>query len=79
MTDNRNRVPRTEPTAEGGGIGDLLGIRRELFVSALEVARADHDPAREWEAFAEAAWREAALAFGFAEREDLPESTEGAG
>ncbi len=52
---------------------DLAGIRRELFRDALAVARHDHDPSREWEAFAEAAWGEAALAFGFVEREPWPE------
>jgi hypothetical protein len=52
---------------------DLADIRRELFIDALAVARHDHDPSREWEAFAEAAWREAALAFGFVEREPWPE------
>ncbi len=52
---------------------DLADIRRELFMEALAVARHDHDPTREWEAFAEAAWQEAALAFGFVEREPWPE------
>ncbi len=52
---------------------DLADIRRELFIDALTVARHDHDPSREWEAFAEVAWGEAALAFGFVEREPWPE------
>ncbi len=58
-----------------GGVmpDDLADIRRELFIDALAVARHDHDPSREWEAFAEAAWGEAALAFGFVEREPWPE------
>ena len=48
-------------------------MRRELFIDALAVARHDHDPSSEWESFAEAAWREAVLAFGFVEREPWPE------
>jgi hypothetical protein len=65
-----------EPTtsrANGVTFHDLADVRRELFIDALAVARHDHDPSREWEAFVEAAWREAALAFGFVEREPWPE------
>jgi len=52
---------------------DLSDIRRELFMYALAVARHDHDPCHEWNAFVEVAWQEAALAFGFVEREPWPE------
>jgi hypothetical protein len=70
----RYREPRTRvaSTDEGVGAGDLVSVRRALFMGALDVARADHDPSAEWEAFAEVAWREASLAFGFAAREVLP-------
>jgi len=65
----------TGAAAAPGGVTpeDLADIRRELFIDALTVARHDHDPSREWEAFAEAAWGEAALAFGFVEREPWPQ------
>ncbi len=52
---------------------NLVDIRRELFMDALAVARHDHDPSSEWEAFADVAWREGALAFGFVERGPWPE------
>lgn len=57
-----------------GGVSraDLVEIRRELFVAALDVARHDYDPSVEWDRFCEAAWGEAALAFGFIEREEVP-------
>jgi hypothetical protein len=60
----------------GAGLApaDLAEVRRELFVDALSVARFDHDPVAEWEAFCERAWREAGLAFGFLDREPWPES-----
>ncbi len=59
----------------GDGVtpSDLAAIRRELFLDALTVARHDHDPASEWEAFCEAAWREAGLAFGFLPRAGITE------
>ena len=62
-----------QPAATSDGVTseDLADMRRELFIDALAVARHDYDPCSEWEAFAEAAWREVALAFGFVEREPL--------
>ena len=48
---------------------DLPGIRRELMMDALAVARAQHDPATHWDAFCETAWREAGLAYGFIQRQ----------
>jgi hypothetical protein len=70
----RYRDPQTRVASadEGVGASDLVRVRRALFMDALHVARADHEPAAEWEAFAEVAWREASLAFGFASREELP-------
>ncbi len=65
---------------EGGLTASALpAIRRDLFMDALAVARHDHDPSSEWEQFCEAAWREAALAFGFAERESWPGAAQSQG
>lgn len=74
MTSERHTTQPATATEDGVTADDLAGIRRELFIDALTVARHDHDPSREWEAFAEAAWGEAALAFGFIEREPWPEA-----
>jgi hypothetical protein len=63
----------SEAIREGVTPDALPAIRRELFMDALMVARTDHDPGMQWEQFCEAAWREAALAFGFVAREPWPE------
>jgi hypothetical protein len=47
-------------------------MRRELLMDALRVARLEHDPAQDWPGFCAVVWREAALAFGFVERESGP-------
>lgn len=59
---------------EGDGLApeDLPALRRELFAGSLAVARREHSPSAEWEAFVEAAWEEVRLAFGFLEREPWP-------
>jgi hypothetical protein len=72
MAENRDSGSRVASALGGVGRGDLMRLRRALFMDALHVARVDHDPAAEWEAFAQVAWREASLAFGFAAREELP-------
>lgn len=76
MSENERAGSASASAGRGVGSGDLHQLRRELFIGALEVARADHDPGREWESFAEVAWREAALAFGFVERDEWPGSPE---
>jgi hypothetical protein len=58
---------------DGFSTADLPAMRREQLMSALEVARHEHDPATNWAAFREVVWREAALAFGFFEREPWPD------
>lgn len=64
-----------EDISDGVAPDALPGIRRELFIDALMVARHDHDPGTQWEQFCETAWKEAALAFGFMERELWPGSS----
>lgn len=65
-----------DETPDGLTPSVLPGLRRELFVDALLAARARFSPGEEWEAFVEAAWREAGLAFGFLERAPWPEGLE---
>lgn len=69
------RQEHQSESAEGDGLsaGDLPVIRRELLMDALEVARREHDPSAEWEAFRAVVWREAGLAFGFVDRDPWPE------
>lgn len=76
MRENDTGRSASAPDPEGLQARDLRRVRRDLFRGALEVARADHDPSSEWESFAEVAWREAALAFGFVERDEFPSTPE---
>ncbi len=67
--------PSAKDNSDGVTPNALPAIRRELFMDALMVARHDHDPGTQWEQFCETAWKEAALAFGFVEREPWPGSS----
>lgn len=42
----------------------MCGISEKRFLAVLAVARHEHDPATDWDAFADAAWREARAMFG---------------
>jgi hypothetical protein len=70
---NSTDEEQTAAGSTGFSAADLQTIRRESLMDALEVARHEHDPASDWEAFCAVVWREAGLAFGFLEREPWPE------
>lgn len=50
--------------AEGIGLSDLPAVYREEYLRAVEVARARHDPASDWDGFVEALWAVLVPAFG---------------
>ena len=47
-----------------GGSGDLTAGCREEFLYAVEFARAQHDPAADWEAFRDTLWAYLVRVFG---------------
>lgn len=49
----------------GIGAGDLPEIYREGYVHAIESARAEHDPATDWEGFRDYLWESLLPVFGF--------------
>jgi hypothetical protein len=54
-----------EGVAESGlSLDELPGIYREEYLYGVEVARAQHDPCVEWEAFTDVLWNCLAGAFG---------------
>jgi hypothetical protein len=69
---SHDETHETATGADGLSTADLPEMRREQLMSALEVARHEHDPATDWSAFRKVVWREAGLAFGFVEREPWP-------
>ena len=51
-------------TGVEGGLGDLPASCREEFLYAVELARAQHDPARDWEGFRDTLWSYLTRVFG---------------
>ncbi len=49
---------------DGIGTQDLPGIYREGYLYAIEMARAHHDPASDWEGFRETLWHSLVRVFG---------------
>lgn len=48
----------------GIGLEDLPAIYREGYLYAIEIARAQHDPATDWEDFREYLWASLIRVFG---------------
>ena len=46
------------------GLGDLTASCREEFLYAVELARAQHDPATDWEGFRDTLWAYLVRVFG---------------
>ena len=65
------------------GSGDLTAELREEFLYAVEFARAQHDPAADWEAFRDTLWAYLVRVFGVDDpavwSAGLPEPHGGAG
>ncbi|MBW3578871.1 MAG: hypothetical protein KY462_14250 [Actinobacteria bacterium] len=51
-------------SAQGVGVEDLPEIYREEYLHAVELTRAEHDPATEWDQFVEELWKALVPAFG---------------
>ncbi len=47
-------------------VEDLPDIYRESYLHAIESARAEHDPATEWDAFTDYLWTALVQVFGLA-------------
>jgi hypothetical protein len=72
MSERHDSSRGSADDSVGFSTEDLPEIQQELLMDVLEVARQEHDPALAWDAFCASVWREAALAFGFVEREAVP-------
>ena len=51
-------------TQDDGELAEFVDVCREGYLYAVEVARAQHDPAVEWEAFRETLWSYLTRVFG---------------
>lgn len=51
-------------TARGLGTADLPEIYREEYLHAIELTKAQHDPATDWEGFVDSLWKALVPAFG---------------
>lgn len=51
-------------SARGIGTEDLPEIYREEYLHAIELTKAEHDPATDWNQFVEELWRALVPAFG---------------
>lgn len=55
-----------EPIEQRDGVAleDLPGIYREGYLNAIEMARAEHDPAHDWDGFRDHLWQSLLRVFG---------------
>ena len=62
----RPRICELEVVVAGeeGALGDLPASCREEFLYAVELARAQHDPATDWEGFRDTLWSYLTRVFG---------------
>ena len=61
-TDSEVETEKQMP--RGLGVEDLPEIYRQEYLHAVEMAKAHHDPADEWDAFVELLWQALVPAFG---------------
>lgn len=76
--DAAEEDPMTDDAHRGITLEDLPGIYREGYLYSLEMARALHDPATDWEGFRDYLWQSLIRVFGLDVDVEWPSDVPGA-